>query len=318
MDRVILPLPSIFARDPEAVLALRVRHADGCEWRVAGDTLTLTTPSQTWTADLAGQTLGALAFALVAAGFEVVYQNDDLLHLSALVLLEGSGDQAVSNGDHLTAYTAPLAVLLAAVGRALAAGRAAVPMALAQMILPDATAEWADLFGEVLGIPRPTAMTDADYTAHLIAEVTRLRSNPVAIMRNLRRLTGRDYAVREPWKEVAYLSVSALSGAHHLQGAPIYQYHTLQVQSLGGTSWAAVMAQVAADKPAGTVLLAPAVLMPEIRVAGLDEQRLAVMSRYTVRTFTVFWATYPWAGQWDDRYWADNALDVVITGLPTL
>ena len=319
MDRVTLPLPtSVYAADDLAVLALRVRHADGCQWAVAGDVLTLVTPSLTWTADLSTQTLGALVTALTAAGFEVAYQNPDLVHLSALVLREGSGDQAASNGDHLSAYTAPLAVLQAAMGRVLAAGRASVPQALAQIILPDATAEWADLFGLVYGIPRPAGMGDLDYTQHIIAEVTRLRSNPAAMWRNLEHLTGLDFEIREPWKEIGFLSdaASPLSGNKHLQGAPIYEYHTLQIRHVGGVPFADVMMQVLADKPAGTVLLAPAVLIDEIRVTGPSASYFAVLWRQAVRHTFVYWNTTTWTNGWDDRRWTENLIPISITGLP--
>lgn len=177
MDRVKLPLFSVFNTDPLAVLALRIRHAAGCQWAVVGDTLTLVTPNLTWSTNLAAVSLGGLINLLVAEGFEVAYQNDDLLHLSALVLLEGTGNQADSNGDQLTAYTAPLTVMQAAMGRSLAAGRDSVPHALAQMILPDATAEWADLFGTVFGVPRENGLLPyqvANYTLAndaLLAEV---------------------------------------------------------------------------------------------------------------------------------------------------
>lgn len=316
MDRVKLPLSSIFDADPLAVLALRIRHADGCVWRVAGDTLTLVTSGLTWDADLSVVTLGGLVNLLVADGFEVAYQNDDILHLSALVLLEGTGNQADSNGDHLTAYTAPLAVVQAAMGRSLAIGRDSVPQALAQMILPDATAEWADLFGEVFGVPRVAGLSDSEYTTHIIAEVTRARSNPVAMRLNLLRLTGRDYELREPWKEVAYLGLSRLSGDHHLQGAPIYQYHTLQVRSLGGTEWPAILEEVTADKPAGTVSLPPAVLIDEIRVLGPYESYLIVPWRTAVWHFFVYWNTTAWTevSAWDDRQWASDVRPILMTG----
>lgn len=160
-------------------------------------------------------------------------------------------------------------------------------------------------------------MPDGEYTAHIIAEVTRHRSNPAAIRLNLLRLTGRDYELREPWKEVAYLSQSRLSGGHHLQGAPIYQYHTLQVQSLGGCDWSEVTEQVTADKPAGTLLLHPATIIGEIRVTGMAVAHLLLVNRVAVRHITVFWNTSAWTeGEWDSRRWSENARNIAMTGLP--
>lgn len=345
MDRVsqalLGHLHGVFDPDPAPVLALRVRHADGASWAVAGDTLTLhggDTPS-VW--DLNDYSLATLATALTAAGFEVVYLNPAVSHLSALTLLEGAGDQRNSNGDHLSIFTAPLAVLLAALGQALGEGRAAIAAALAQLILPNATHEWADLFGEIFGIPRrgtvadspyfdlanliaqynpsgtsgheytlyaawevffgnllglprnpgesnqhyhdrlvydalqrpalslPPLELDAVYTARIIEEVKRSRSSPAAILRNIRRLTGHDLALREPWQEVHYLSQSALSGLDHLQGAPIYEYHRMQLVARRGLDWTPVLREAEADRPAGTLMLPPATHMPPLYLDGV-------------------------------------------------
>lgn len=155
MDRVNLArhLSSLFGSRVEPILALRIRHADGCRWAVADDTLTLTTPIFTETFSLR-QTLLALSLAVTAAGFEVVYLHPDLEHLSGLILVEGQGDQGTSNGDHLLADITPLASLLGAWGGELALGRQAIDAALAQMVLPQAEGEWADVFGTAFGIAR--------------------------------------------------------------------------------------------------------------------------------------------------------------------
>lgn len=334
-------LHGVFSPDPEAVLALRVRHPESASWTLEGDILTLQAGDAPSVWDLNAYSLGTLAAALTAAGFEVVYLNPAISHLSALTLLEGSGDQGDSNGDHLTIYTAPLAVLLAALGQALGEGQAAIAAALAQMILPNATHEWADLFGEIFGIPRqgavqdspyvdlarfitrynpigttghewtlnaaweqffsnllgvvrqpgesaqhfqdrlvydaqqrpaltlPPLEADAAYTARMIEEVKRSRASPAAILRNIRRLTGHDLALREPWKEVAYLSQSALSGQDHLQGAPIYEYHRMQLVAQRGIAWTPVIREAEADRPAGTLMLPPATHMPPLFLDGI-------------------------------------------------
>ena len=334
MDRVsqalLGHLHGVFARDPQPALALRVRHANGCAWTVQGDLLTVQTGGDRWQWELRDFRLNALADALTGAGFEVVYLNPAVSHLSALTLLEGTGDQGDDNGDHLSIYTAPLTVLLAAIGQALAEGKAAIAIALAQMILPQSQAEWADLFGEIFGIPRqgtvsaspyldlakllsrynPVGATgheqtlysawevffgnalgvtsrpgespqhyhdrlvyetqqrayqntapeeaDAAYTARIIAEVQRSRSNAAAMLRNIQRVTGHDLTLREPWKEVFFLSQSTLSGADHVQGAPIYEYHRIQLESRQGIDWAPVVREAEADRPAGTLMLPPA------------------------------------------------------------
>jgi hypothetical protein len=343
MDRVsqalLGHLHGVFDPDPAPVLALRVRHEDGATWTVAGDTLTLQAGDESSTWDLNDYHLASLATALTAAGYEVAYLNPAVSHLSALTLLEGVGDQDVSNGDHLSIYTAPLAILLAALGQALGEGRAAIAAALAQLVIPNATQEWADLFGELFAIPRrgtiadspylrladlvahhnpsgttdhaytlnaawetffgnllglpraagesaahyhdrlvyaaqqrsieplPALETDTDYTARIVQEVQRVRSSPAAMLRNIRRLTGHDLALWEPWRELHVVSQSPLSGTDHLQGAPIYEYHRIQLVARSGIDWTPVLREAEADRPAGTLMLPPATQMPVLYVA---------------------------------------------------
>ena len=288
-------LHSVFDTDPEPVLALRVRHALSAAWAVRDEVLTLTTPGGSWQWPLAPYTLGTLAVAIAEAGFEIAYANPDLDHLNASILLEGEGRQDASNGDHLTALTAPLAVLLSALGLGLWQGKAAIAEAMAQLILPQSTAEWADLFGSICGVLRWAGEADEDYTARIIEEVQRNRSNPAAILRNIRRLTGDDMILREPWKEIHALSVSPLSGPHHLQGAPIYEYHRMQLVASRGPDWSRVLPEAEADRPAGTLMLPPATHPPVFLVDGMNgmgDQILWNMARIDTRAENLFWNAY--------------------------
>jgi hypothetical protein len=355
-------LHSIFNSDPEPILALRVRHPLGAAWVIDGYELTLTVDdalSTVW--DLEAYSLSALASALELAGFEIVYLNTAIGHLSATTLLDGAGNQDLSNGDHLTIFTAPLMILLGALGKVLGEGRAAIPLALSQLILPDATHEWADLFGEIFGIPRrgtfqdnpyldvsqriaqynPVNSTgheltlrgaweqffanilavsrqegepaplfharliyealqraasgnqealeaDAVYTARIIKEVQRARSNPVAMAGNIFDRTGARVSMREPWQERHLLSISALSGADHLQGAPIYEYHTLQLTSPVGLNWARILTEAEADRPAGTLLLPPLTQPGPMSVEDLAANwttHINVLTRYAQQLY---------------------------------
>lgn len=265
-------LHSVFDTNPEASLALRVRSDHGLVWEISGFTLTLTIPSGSRRWALESYTVRELAQAIEAAGFDVPYVADDLASFNATALLEGAGDQDASNGDHILAMTAPLAVLLDGLGSGFDDAKAAIGQALAQLILPRSTAEWADLFGTVFGIPRWDGEADAVYTDRIAQEVQRHRSNPAAILRNIRRLTGERLAVREPWTEIHILSDGALSGAKHLQAGlypaetwparipsgPVYELHTMQLVATRGPDWSRVLPEAEADRPAGTAMLPPA------------------------------------------------------------
>jgi hypothetical protein len=309
MDRVSSRLQahlhSVFSADPAPVLALRVRHAAGASWAIAGTILTVTANDVATVFDLPDYTLAELATALVAAGYSIEYQNTDVDHLAAMTLLEGAGHEAVSNGDHLNIFTSMLAVIQAALGEVLGEGEAAIPLALGQLILPAAVDEWADVHGGIYGIRRLTAENDGAYTQRILAEVARNRANPAAMIRNVLRLTGETITLREPWREIFTLSRSRLSGGHHLQGAPIYQYHTLQPVSDHGLNWAPILAEIQADRPTGTLLLGAATHFPPADLVAIGGLLLAIHPGHEEeRTWLATWNTYPWEGDWDDRQWS--------------
>ena len=249
-------LHSVFDTRHVPVLALRIRHPDGAGWSIDGFTLEVFAPGVTTSVDLRAVTVREVADHLISLGFEVPHVA--LGHLSAALLIEGGGHQGDSNGDHVYGYTSLLSVLSGALGRADEVAKADILNALRQMILPQSGGEWADMFGGIFGVPR-LGERDALYTARIIEEVRRARSSPAAILLNIKRLTGHDLTLREPWMEVFTLSGSALSGADHLQGAPTYEYHRAQLVSRVGIDWSGPMACAEADRPAGTLMMDPAV-----------------------------------------------------------
>lgn len=152
-------------------------------------------------------------------------------------------------------------------------------------------------------------MGDGEYTAHIQAEVARPRSSPVAIASNIYRITGTEVTVREPWQEIFFLSdplrPSRLSGQQHLQGAPIYEYHTVQiVASGGGVDWPAILREARADLPAGTILLPPVTLIPVVFITGIERLVSWSASLAQETNMTGLWLTTRWTeGGWDSRQW---------------
>ncbi len=127
-------LPGFFDRDPQAELALRVRHPAGLRWQVdRADILTLSPAGLPDTViELRLITLGALVTALQALGFEVPYSNADLAARQASILLPGSGNQNSSNGDHLYGFRSILWAHLKALDLELGTA----DLALAAMLRP--------------------------------------------------------------------------------------------------------------------------------------------------------------------------------------
>lgn len=257
--RLVSNLHGIFDKLPDKDLAMRITHPSGLSWRLVGDTLFLTRPGQPEEEfELADKTIADLQGELIDAGYDVPTLNDEFTGRTALVLLEGEGSTDVSNGDRIYGYRSVLWALLDAIGRQMHEAQAQIAPALSQMILPQATGEWADYWGLLFGVPRLIGEADGDYTQRIIEEVKRARNNPYAILGNIHRLTGYKLDLREPWREVFMLSGSELSGGDHLQDDDEYRYHTAQLIAREYVDWEPIMKIAYQDKPAGTTFIAPA------------------------------------------------------------
>lgn len=279
-------LPGFFGRDPQADLALRVRHPSGLRWQITcADTLTLSPDGLPETVlDLRAYTLAELVTHLLILGFEVPYSNPDLAARQASILLPGNGDQNRSNGDHLYGFRSILWAHLKALDWELGTADLALAAMLRQLILPQAREFWADYWGYYFGMPRLADETDADYTQRIIDEFYRARNNPVAMIKNVKRYTGADIELFEPWTRMWTLSRSTLSGGDdHLPSGDFYAYHWLQpVTRELGINWPAVLAVLNADRPAGTLLVNPAYWLSPILVdCGSGEHTLDSAGHHT-------------------------------------
>lgn len=334
-------LPRYFDTNPAKHEAIRLRAPTELTvtWEIRDEQLFLSWGEISRVYALSDYTVGSLVDALQEEGFILdPGYNQWLLALGAVVLLEGRGTLTDVSGTPWYAFTSLLHAITRPVEREWRQYSAAIPFAVAQLILTSATNGWADLFGDIFGIPRrgtmasspwralaaqvdhcnpmgtsshertlrlawqqffanllalsretgeadqhwherlvyaarrrvtqdlPSLESDADYTARIVQEVLRARSTPLAILGNIRRLTGHDLMLREPWQEWVVLSKSNLSGSHHLQGAPIYEYHRMQLVANRGLDWKSVLPEAEADRPAGTLMLPPATKMPPIQV----------------------------------------------------
>lgn len=284
LTALINNLPGFFDRNPQPDLALRVRHPAGLRWHVAcTDLLTLSPDGLPETViDLRAFTLSALATHLAGLGFTVPYLNPDLAPRQASVLLSGNGDQDRTDGDHLYAFRSILWAHLKALDLSLAAADEALAAMLRQLILPQAQESWADYWGYYFGMPRLTGETDSAYTQRIIDEFYRARNNPVAMRRNVKRYTGADIELFEPWTRMWTLSQSALSGEDHLPSGNFYAYHWLQpVARQPGINWSAVLPVLHADRPAGTLLVDPAYWLPPYGIDASAGHQIASAARYT-------------------------------------
>lgn len=221
--RLLGYLHRVFNQDPESYLALRIQYTKDYSWAVRDGFLTIDfyprplLADGRWTAgglqqangvddystsllsiDLANYTLSELAQYIASIqGFSVVYQSPEGGGMSALTLLDGSGSQSESNGDHLYAYTSVLWSYMTAVCQEIDLASMAIAAMTKQMNLRTAEGFWLDELGGYYNIRRLPGEIDSTYGSRIIAETLRPKGNNVAIARAIKDIVGMDVSVTD-------------------------------------------------------------------------------------------------------------------------
>jgi hypothetical protein len=180
-------LHRVFDKDPAPSLALRITCDSGAlTWTISGSTLTLAPVgglAPPLTVDLSDFTVASLAQYLTSLpGYLVPYLDPSPLSaLSALVLIEGEGDVAQSNGDHLFAFTTPLWCYMRAQAAQLTAAQLEILNMLAQMSTTTAAADGLAFLGSYYFVPRNGGELDDAYALRIITSVLLPSSNNVGM-----------------------------------------------------------------------------------------------------------------------------------------
>lgn len=243
---------AVFDLSPQSELVLRVRHADGAVWLVEDETLRVKAGAQpAKTYDLKTLTVGQLVTALVADGFDVPQVATAWQSRSAMALVEGTGNQANSNGDRIDGYTSLLWAIMSGYGGEVRAAQLQIAQALRQMVIPQAEGEWLDVWGTLYGVARKQVELDAAYQMQFSREVFRQRTNARAIEIAIKDETGWDVRIEEPWREMFRLDESSLSGGHKFYDGDHVGYHLIRPEALDNVDWAVVLPIIERNKPAG-------------------------------------------------------------------
>lgn len=190
-----------FSKDADAFLALRLRYDGGpMRWTVRDGYLLTDVaggPGGNLSIDLSLHTVRSLAGVLsLAPGYVVPFvAGADQYDASALRLLDGTGDQDDSNGDHLTAYSSILYSWLDMLAVELDMAERAIVAMPAEMNTRTADGEWLDYQGSLYAVPRFPGEPDRLYGARIITEVLRPLSNNVAIEAAIAAYTGTDVRI---------------------------------------------------------------------------------------------------------------------------
>lgn len=194
-QKLLLYLHRVFDKDPHPVLAFRVRYnGTGLAWSISNGVLTLTATGGTGashTFNIANFAIGQLAqFIAALPGYSVPYQDTSAYALlSALALLDSSGNENVSNGDHVYGYTTLLWSWMDANSSELGTAKRQIDNALAQMSTTSAQDEWLDELGGYYKVPRQQGELDPAYGPRIIASVLQPRGNNVAIGEAIKSIT---------------------------------------------------------------------------------------------------------------------------------
>lgn len=186
-----------FDKSPDSFLALRISHVGGAmTWRVRDAMLTTVLPDNSvgvgLSVDLTQYTVASLVnFIAAQPGYLIEYgDQSELSLLGARVLIDGAGDIATSNGDHLYGYQNFLWAFMESSANELALAEVQIKQMLLQMSTTTAEGEWLDEIGGYYGIPRLPAELDDAYGPRIITETLRPRGNNVAMEIAIRDFTG--------------------------------------------------------------------------------------------------------------------------------
>lgn len=254
------PHAAVFDKSPVADTVFRLRHPDVATWDIAETVMTAKAGGVTHTYDLTALTVGELAARLTMDGYDVSDISSAYSGLSALVLVEGPGDQGVSNGDRMMGFTSLMWALMGGYAGEVRAARQQVIEALRQMVIGTSEGEWLDLWGKLYGVQRQTQQNDADYQVAIPKEAFRIRVNHYAIEQTIKDLTGYDVRIFEPWMQIFTFGVSTLSGPDHIQDGKYYQHCIIHPLGRPGVDWAKVLPIIERNRAAGVIVYQPGYL----------------------------------------------------------
>lgn len=248
-------LNRVFDKDPAKMLAFRLQYSGtSMAWTVQDGVLTTVVTGGSGAAlsvPLASHTVATLCTFLAAqTGYSVPYQDlSTFSGLSALVLLDGAGNQGESNGDHFYGYTSVLWAYMESIGNELTLLRASITEAILQMAANTASGEWVDEHGSFYNVRRNTSEVDAAYAARMIAEVIKARGNNVAIAAALK-----DAVSAESVDVTDYDAITTSSGGVDSYGLFDATVTSYVETTMGPAEDAAIRQIIEAMRDAGTHL----------------------------------------------------------------
>lgn len=259
LERLIAyPHRAVFDKDPQDSLYFRLTHTSGlATWKIAERVMTASNGTTTFTYALDVITVKTLMDQLVIDGFTLLDSGSAVPGYSAMVLIEGSGKQVESNGDHVRGFSSVLWAIFTGQSIELSVAAAAVLQALRQMIIGQAEGEWLDYWGGLLGVSRRSSEGDTTYAPWIVKEALRNRCNAHAIELAIRDETGWDVRIYEPWHDMFMLDDTVLSGGAAFYDGDTIGRNLIQPIIYYPVDEAIVLRIIERNRPVGVGVLAP-------------------------------------------------------------
>lgn len=197
--RLLGYLNRVFNKKPMQFLALSLAYDGGMTWVVSDGILTTSVvggSGASLSIDLSTYTLQTLVQYLAAQpGYTTTFLTADRLGLSALVLIDSTGDLSVSGGGDFYGYTSTLWSFLEAYAAELTAAQTSIEALPAEMSTTTADSAWLDMLGAYYDVKRQAGELDSSYGPRIIATVIRPASNNVALELAIETYTGQEASV---------------------------------------------------------------------------------------------------------------------------
>lgn len=255
---------------PAPIVAARLAHASDLTWDLGGGVIKVTIGGITTSFTTDGSVADLLS-DLLLVGVTSSAVDPVLSAVPAAALLEGWGSDASAEDDALRLFTTSLWALLDTYGSELNEAEVNLVAALDQLYMNTADGEILDVWSSYFAVPRKPDEGDAAFYLRIVREVLRPRVNRYAIEAAIRDDTGLFVSLREPHREIFRLSVSALSGGHHLQDGSFFTWNVFQPiyhSPLTVAERDRVLAIIERNRPAGCLIVGPDVQPPIGYVEG--------------------------------------------------
>lgn len=216
-----------------------------------------------------------------------VQMGDWCGHFAADILLEGSGDSRLSNGNAVHAYRSSVYGLVDSFATEVEIAEKGIYSALQEAYLHSANLEWLEYFGEHFGVYRSSYLRHSENTWKLLSEMSsdsvpgtwgygdgliddgqyrmlivnetiRPRSHPYAIAISVLEGVGQRCLVREPYVDVARFDDARSDDRYHLYDGSFWTWGVIQPIWTTHSKVSSVqkaLALVDKSRPAGTVIV---------------------------------------------------------------